>query len=61
MNIPGMNALLGDHLSQVLRSVLAVAPENRATAQEVIVQFWNMRAWDYEQSSDDVASAEARS
>jgi serine/threonine protein kinase len=43
MNLPGMNAMLGDHFSHALRRVLAVAPEDRATAQDILVQFWSTR------------------
>lgn len=57
MNIPGMNAMLGDHISQALQSVLAVAPESRATAQEILVQFWSTRAWNYNQVNDNIVAA----
>ena len=43
MNLPGMNAMLGEYISRVLRGMLAVAPEDRATADEILVQFWSMR------------------
>lgn len=48
INFPGMNAMLGDHLSRALQWVLAVAPEDRATAHEILVHFRSMRTWNCE-------------